>query len=73
MWDLYWIYSTVYGILGNAWSHYYYWGFGWSIGSSVMQILLLLDWIFDLQIIIPIKPWNRYDPYFSSADIHVHR
>ena len=44
-------------------SNYYYFLATYSFGKALTEFIGLVDYIFGLSIIIPRKPWNRYDPY----------
>jgi len=44
-------------------SHYYYFFATYSFGKASGELIGLVDYVFGLSIIIPRKPWNRYDPF----------
>ena len=57
----------------NANIYYYWFIFGWGIGESLARLFLLADWLIDLQIIVPTKPWNRYNRFYEPSEIHEHQ
>ena len=42
------IYLAVNAAEINAQSHFYYWEFGYRIGQTIAEVMILLDFVFDL-------------------------
>ena len=64
-WELYGIVYDFRYALYLANTHYYYFEFGRRLGMIIGKLIVLLDFVFDFQIITPTKPWNRFDPNYN--------
>ena len=51
-------------------SNFYYFDFAYNLSSVVSTLITVSDWAFDLQLIRPVKPWNRYDPHLVMPHLH---
>lgn len=65
------IFLGVLSLYNNIISNFYYFDFAYNLTSTISNIITVLDWALDLQLIRPVKPWNRYDPHMVKP-VHLH-
>ena len=54
----------------NIVSNFYFFEVGYNLALIFSGTIAVADWGFDLQIIEPLKPWNRYDPHVVKQHLH---